>query len=69
MFFDGIWLGAKNGRYLHTVRDKLIYWIYTSGLWRGELEYATIPAVNLLPAKFYVSGTAKTLRDNRPTRR
>ena len=47
----------------------LIYWIYTSGLWRGELEYAKIPAVNLLPARIYVSGSAKTLRDNRQTRR
>ena len=54
---------------VHTARDNLIYWIYTSGLWRGELEYAKIPAVNLLPARIYVSGSAKTLRDNRQTRR
>ena len=65
-------MSAVSGRYVPGgVRDKLICWI-TSGLWSElpeRLEYAKIPAVNLLPAQFYVSGNAKTLRDNRPTRR
>ena len=46
------------------VGDRLIYWI-TSGLRRRELparlEYAKIPAVNLLPAQFYVSGNGEDL--------